>query len=376
MLVVGQVGATAALLIWSGLFIRSLSRIADVDPGFDSSGVLLAGVGLERGTEERGMRLLADLQQRVLESPGVQGAGLAKIVPLSMRGREEFDIAITDSSGQPSPRRVTVNTLSPGWFKTVRIEFVAGRDFGWDDRPGTPRVVIVNETLARQFWNGDAIGRQILDNRQPVQVIGVVRDSKYWTLGETIVPTIYLPLLQRPSADVALHVRTADARATGTLIASELRRMAPEIAVEIEPMSEAVAVAALPARVGAAATTAFGVVAMLLSALGIYGLVSFAVVQRTREIGIRKALGAQTTDVIYTVVGGIARLTISGLAGGLVVGVLGGMALRGFIFGVSPFDGATLVGAAAVVLASALLASALPAIAAARVDPMIPLRNQ
>ena len=364
------------MLIWSGLFVRSLSRITDVNPGFDPSGVLLAGVVLERGVEERGTDIMADLQRRVSESPGVRSAGLAKIIPLSMRGREEFYVAIAESSGEVTPRRVTVNTLSPGWFETVRIPFVAGRDFTWTDRPGTQRVVIVNETLARQFWNGDAVGRQILDNRQPVQVIGVVRDSKYSTLGETIAPTIYLPLLQRPSPDLALHVRTSDAKATGNTILREMQRLAPEIAVEIEPMSEAVAVAMLPARVGAAATTGLGALAMALSALGIYGLVSFAVVQRTREIGVRKALGARTRDIVGVVVGSTARLIVTGLAGGIGVGVLGGVALRGLIFGVSPLDAVTLVGTAAVVLVSALVASALPAIAAARVDPMITLRDQ
>ena len=319
---------------------------------------------------------MAELQRRVRESPGVHSAGLAKIVPLSLRGREEFDVAITGSSGQVTPQRVTVNTLSPGWFETLRIPFVAGRDFAWTDRPGMQRVVIVNETLARQFWNGDAVGRQIIDNRQPVQVIGVVRDSKYSTLGETIAPTIYLPLLQRPSPDVVLHVRTADARATGNTIVREMQQLAPEIAVEIEPMSEAVAVAVLPARVGAAATTALAALAMFLSALGIYGLVSFAVVQRTREIGVRKALGAQTKDIVSLVVGGTARLTMTGLVGGLGAGVLGGLALRGLIFGVSPVDAVALVGTAAVVLAAALGASVLPAIAAARVDPMITLRDK
>ena len=374
-LVVAQVAASAALLIWSGLFVRSLSRITDVDPGFVSSGVLLASIELERGTEAQGTALLTELQQRVRQSTGVESAGLAKIIPLSMRGREEFYVAFTETSGQVSPRRVTVNTLSPGWFDTVRIPFVAGRDFTWDDRPGAPRVVVVNETLARQFWNGDAIGRQIFDNRQPVQVIGVVRDSKYFTLGETIAPTIYLPWLQRPSWGVTLHVRTADARTTSAVIVREMQRLLPDSAFEIEPMADAVAVAVLPARVGASATAVLGSLAVFLAAIGIYGLISFAVVQRIREIGTRKALGAQTWDLVRLVVADVSRLTVTGLVCGLGAGLLGGLALRGFIFGVSPFDAVTFVATGTIVVASALLASAVPALAAARVDPMTTLRD-
>ena len=375
MLVAGQVAASAALLIWSGLFIRSLSGITDVDPGFDPAGVLLANVALERGTEDRGTDILTQLQKRVRQSPNVRSAGLAKIVPLSMRGREEFDMAVFDASGQVNLRRVVVNTLTPGWFETVRIPLVAGRDFTWDDGRGAPRVAIVNETLARQFWNGAAVDKQLFDNRQPVQVIGVVRDSKYWTIGETIAPTVYLPLLQRPSFGATLHVRTTDTRATGGLIVRELQRLAPELAVEVEPMTEVVAVAVLPARVGAAATAAFGSLAVFLSALGVYGLVSFVAVQRTREIGIRKALGAQMADIVRAVVGDTARVTVTGLGCGLGAGVLGGLGLRGFLFGVSPFDAVTLVAAAAIVVTAALLASAVPAMAAARADPMITLRD-
>ena len=374
-LVVGQVAASAALLLWSGLFVRSLAHITDVDPGFDPQGVLLAGVAVERGSEARVQDVLMELQRRVRESPGVQSAGISKIVPLSMRGREEFYVAITEPSGQISPRRVMANALTPGWFATMRIPFVSGRDFTFEDRDGAPRVVIVNETLARQFWNGNALGKRMFQDRQPVQVIGVVRDSKYFTLGETIAPTVYLPLQQHPSWEVTLHARTADPAATAAVVVREMQRLAPEVAIEIEPMTEAVAVAVLPARIGAAATAAFGVLAIFLSALGVYGLISFAVVQRTREIGVRKALGATTTDIVRVIVGGSARLTVTGLACGLGAGLLGGLALRGFIFGVSPFDMITFVGAAVVVMAAALLASAVPAMAAARVDPMITLRD-
>jgi predicted permease len=373
-LVVGQVAASAALLIWSGLFLRSLGRINDVNPGFDPTGVLLAGIELERNAGEPAERILVELQQRIADLPAVESAGLAKIVPLAMAGREEFDVSIADHTPY-TPRRVTANRLSPGWFDAVRIPFIAGRDFTSDDRQGAPMVVIVNETLARQFWNGDALGKRITYRKQPVEVVGVVRDSKYWTLGEEITPTVYLPFRQETASSMTLHIRTADSKAATSAVLREMQRLAPAVPVEIEPMTEAVSVAVLPARIGAAATGAFGILAILLSALGVYGLVSFLVVQRTREIALRRALGAGTADIVRAVVGSSATLTIAGLAGGVGVGVLGGLALQGFIFGVSPLDLATLLGAASVVMAAALLASVVPALTAVRVDPIVALRD-
>jgi macrolide transport system ATP-binding/permease protein len=374
-LVGAQVAVSTALLLWSGLFVRSLGRIHDVDPGFDHDGVLLASVTFDRESAQNDAHILTALQQRVRNSGAVHSAGLASIVPLALAGREEFDVSIADAGGAINRRSVLANRLAPGWFDTLRIPFVAGRDFTWDDREGTPRVAIVNETLARRFWNGEAHGKQIVYNRQALEVVGVVRDSKYWTLGETIGPTLYLPFRQGQAHSMTLHVRTADPRATTGVILGEMQRLAPGLSVEIEPMSEAVAVAVRPARVGAVATGAFGTVAILLSVLGVYGLVSFSVVQRRREIGVRKALGATTRDIGLMIVGSMARLTGVGLAIGIGIGVLGAVALRGFLFGVSPLDPATVAAAIAVVTASALIASGLPALAASRVDPVVTLRD-
>ena len=375
-LVVAQVAVSAALLLWSGLFARSLGRIHEVDPGFDATGVLLASVTFDRTSAQDSLRIMTDLQQRVRGSDAVQSAGLSSIVPLAMSGREEFEVSIADAAGGTSRRRIFANRLAPGWFETVRIPFVAGRDFTWNDREGSPRVAVVNDTLAQQFWNGDAIGKQILNGRQPLDVVGVVRDSKYWTLGETVAPTLYLPLQQGASHGATLHVRTSDARATTRVILDEMQRLAPAQPVDLAPMSETVAVAVRPAQIGAAATGAFGVLAILLSALGVYGLVSFFVAQRLREIGVRKALGAQTQDVIMMIMGSVARMTGLGLAIGLGLGVLGALALRGFIVGVSPMDPATVAADVAMITIAALAASALPALGAARVDPVGALRDR
>jgi len=375
-LVVTQVAATTALLVWSGLFVRSLDRVTEVHPGFDPAGVLLTTVTFDRDTAQAGPDVLTALQQRVAESRGVQSAGLASIVPLAMTGREEFDVGVGDASGATSRRRVFANRLGPGWFETVRIPFVAGRDFTWADREGAARVVIVNQTLAHQFWNGAALGQQVVLNRQRLDVVGVVRDSKYWTLGETVAPIVYLPFRQGQPRDMTLHVRTVDPAGTSQSILAEMQRLAPDRAIEIETMSSAVAGAIRPAQIGAAATTAFAILAMLQSALGVYGLVSFLVSQRLREIGVRKALGASTRDVVRLIAHSVARLTAAGLAAGITGGLLGAMTIRGFLFGVSPLDPVTVVSAIAIIGMTALAASVLPARSAVRVDPAAMLRTQ
>ena len=374
-LVAAQVAVSTALLLWSGLFARSLGRIHEVDPGFDPAGVLLASVKFDREPAQGDAHVLTELLQRIRNAGGIQAAGLSSIVPLAMAGREEFDVSIVDAAGGATRKSVLANRLSPGWFDTVRIPFVAGRDFTWDDRDGAPRVAIVNETLARRFWNGHALGKQIVHNRRPLAVVGVVRDSKYWTLGETIAPTLYLPFRQAPAHGMTLHLRTADQRGATAAILARMQQLAPDLYVEIEPMSETVAVAVRPAQFGAAATAAFGTIAMLLSVLGVYGLVSFSVVQRRREIGVRKALGATGSDIRLMIVGNMARLTGAGLAIGIGIAVPGAIALRGFLFGVSPLDPITVAAAVAIVTTSALAASGIPALSASRVDPAVTLRD-
>ncbi len=382
-LVVGQVAVCTVLLIWSGLFLRSLSHIGSIDPGFNPDGVVLAGIQLDEMTHGRasGERLFLDLEQQVKAYPAVQSAAIATVVPLSLNN-EEFDVireADEQGGGSPERQRVFSNRLTPGWFETLRIPLLAGRDFRPDDREGSPLVTIVNDTLARRFWGGDAVGKRL---RVPgsrgdriLEVVGIVRDSKYWTLGEKTAPTLYVPFRQAYASWMTLHIRTQDQRGTTDVVAREMRRLAPDVFVDISPMAETISVAVLPARIGAAVTAAFGLVAMLLSALGVYGLVAFSVAQRTREIGLRKAIGARTSDLIRLIVGENVVLALTGLGAGMVVGVLGANVLRTFIAGVSPADPITLGATGMLVCGAALAASALPAMRAAVVNPLVVLRD-
>ncbi len=373
-LVVGQVGLSCTLLLWSGLFVRSLSNAQGIDPGFEPAGIVIGQLQLDEDATPAGAiaPLLADLQSRLQAIPGVQSQGMAKIVPLALMGREEMRMRLdTDPLDQRGPM-VLVNRVSPGWFRTVQIPLLGGRDFTEDDRPGSPGVVIVNETAARQFWNGNALGRRV-DGRE---VVGVVRDSKYWTLGESVRPLVYTAYLQRPERDVIVFVRTSDAAGTAKALRAEMARLDPTAFVDVRQMTDAVAIALVPAQVGAALTSGFGALGTLLAMMGIYGLVAFTVAQRTRELGIRKAVGATSSDIVRLVISGSAVPVGIGLVSGLGLGTLGAVALRSFIVEVSPIDPLAIGVTTALVVGTTLAASALPALRAARVDPLRALKTE
>jgi predicted permease len=380
-LLVGQVAITTILLIWSGLFLRSLSHAAGVDPGFDARGVLVADIQSpgDEDSRERGAQLLAALQDQASRLPGVTSTGGVFSVPLALSSRAEFDVAI---EGDDRPRRrVLSNSVSPGAFETLRIPIVAGRDVAWTDRKGAPAVVLVNETLARRFWNGGALGQAVRyggerGDRVEATVIGVVRDSKYWTIGETVAPTVYPAQLQDELTDVTLLVRTTDLAGTSAALARMVRALAPERALTITPMPSALAVALLPAQVGSGFTGGFGAIAVLLAAMGVYGLVSFSVYQRTREIGIRKAIGATGGDIARLVVGGTLRLVVTGLVAGGALGAAGAVLLGSLLIDVSPMDAGTLSAVAVIVIGSAAAASGFPVLRAIRVEPTVSLRAE
>jgi predicted permease len=373
-LVVGQVGISCALLVWGGLFLRSLSNAHDVDIGMDPNGVLIARLEFEEESARSGAIAprLRGLHERIEAVPGVETQGLAKIVPLALSGREEMRMRTeSDSRDQPG-RWVLVNRVGPGWFSTVRIPVLVGRDFTFDDRAGAPRVAVVNETAARQFWNGDALSKRIND----AEVIGIVADSKYWSLGEEIRPTVYTAYYQRPEREITIFLRASNLAAAAKALRADLTRLDPTLYADIKPMTDALSPALVPAQVGAAVTSGFGALGAILAMMGIYGLVTFTVAQRTREIGIRKAVGATTRDIVRLIVSGTARPVMIGLLGGLGLGILGALGLSGFVVGVSPIDPVTLAGTTVLVVGTTLLASIVPALRAARVDPLRTLKAE
>jgi predicted permease len=370
-LVMGQVGACTALLIWSGLFLNSLRHIGSVDPGFNPDRVVVADAILDRETTDAdGERIFVDWARHIAASPAVEVAALAHVVPLALTGREDFRVSI---EGESTSRRVVGNRLTPGWFDAVGIPRLAGRDFTWTDQAGAPLVAIVNDTLARQWFGGQALGRRLVYGDRALEIVGIVRDSKYATIGEVIAPTVYLPFRQTYTFMMSLHARTSDAEGTARAIVEAWRRLAPNAPVSVKPMREAVAVAIVPAQVGAAATGVLGLVAVLLSAIGVYGLVAFVVGQRRRELAIRQALGATVGHIVGLIVGTNARLVAVGVVTGAGAGLLGALALRGFLTGVAPADPLSFGVAVAVVVTAVAVASLGPAWRAARDAPLASL---
>lgn len=379
-LLIAQVAVSALLLFWSGLFVRSLLHAGGVDPGFDPSDVLLAEVQLADdapGARERSDAAYVTLQDRVRELPGVATAGWSSVVPLALLGNERYRVSPVDAPPDAAATWIVASRLSPGWFATVRIPVVAGRDFTWQDREGSPPVAVVNQTLARQFWNGNALGKRLRDGTSTVEVVGVVQDSKYWTLGEQITPTVYRPFRQVPAWYAqTLHVRTANMRMTAERIRQLVHEMAPGAPAAMTPMRDAVAVATVPARVGAIVTAAFGLLGAFLATLGIYGLISYIVVQRSREVAIRRAVGASTGHIVRVVVGSSAALALVGVVLGVAAGAVSAPVLGGLLVDVSPRDPVVALATAFAVLATAVLASAPPALRATRVNALGALRSE
>jgi predicted permease len=379
-LVVAQVAVSALLLFWGALFARSVGRVGEIDPGFDASGVLLAEAPLADDRPRALQRVDAAfvaLAERVRSYPGVDAAGWATVVPLALTSNERFRVAAIDGPNAGAPLWIVANRLSPGWFGTVRIPIAAGRDFSWDDREGTPLVAIVNETLARALWHGAAIGRRLDQSGKTFEVVGVVRDSKYWTIGEPIAPAVYLAFRQGLVPwPVTLHVRTSQPRDTAERLRRDVADHVPGMVPALQTMTDAVAVASMPARVGAAVTAAFGGLGALLATVGVYGLISYVVVQRTREIAIRRAIGASARDIARQVVGTSAALVLAGLSLGITAGMLTAPLLGSLLVNVSPHDFLALLGTALLVLATGVLASAPPALRATRVDPLISLKAE
>ena len=379
-LIVLQVAVSALLIFWSGLFSRSLLNAASVDPGFDVSEVLLVEVPLSDeapGAEARAEAAFVELGQRVRSVGTVRQAGWSSVVPLTMLSNEKFRVTSADAPADERGPFVYANRLGPGWFDALRIPIVAGRDFTWQDRVGTPSVAIVNETLARQFWNGAAVGRTLRFHSKTAEVVGVVRDTKYWTIGEAIAPQVYLPFRQEPQRFAqTLSVRTLDPRGTAERLRADVQSLLPGAVPKIRPMRDAVAVAVLPARIAAIVTGAFGLVGAALATLGVYGLISFIVVQRSREVAIRRAVGAETRHILGTVGGSSLRLTIVGLTLGLAIGSLSAPLLGSLLVDVSPRDPLALVATAAIVCATAALACVRPTLHAMRLDPLSALKAE
>jgi predicted permease len=388
-LVVAQVALCLVLLFGAGLFVRSLQRIDAQNDGFDRDRVLVIRVeprGSDQrnieGTSERLDSIYRDLIRRVQAIPGVRSATMAHFAPTSEVG---YSQPMRLPSGET--RRIPKLMVYPKYFETMGIALRAGRDFEERDLgTGTEQVGIVNEAFVRQIMNGEnPVGRRFPDSRgRPREIIGVVKDSKYASLRTETPPLVYQPFLQTNTGrgQMTLHVRTsADAAGVARRVREEVQRIDTSMPpFAIDTLAAQMDGMLSRERLVATLSTLFGLLALVLACVGLYGLMAFSVVRRTGEMGIRMALGAARESVVRLVMREGLVLVLVGIALGapaaLITGRISANRISGLVFGLSTTDPLTMGAAVVVLTLVAAIAAYLPAAHAARVDPMIALRNE
>ncbi|HSG07336.1 MAG TPA: ABC transporter permease [Longimicrobiales bacterium] len=381
-LVVGQVTVSLVLLVSAGLFVRSLAETRQVDPGFDPGHLAVATLNLGQygyGPDEAGA-FLDLLVERLEASPEVRSAAVTSRVPLGI-GLHLASFLPEEQSppASGSPPRYDYARVDQKYFETMDVPMVRGRPFTPEDRVG-PAVAIVSETAAHHFWPGDdPVGKRLRRGTDgPVyEVVGVARDTKVRTLGETPRPYVYLSRDRRGTTIAAVVVAARGHPAEAVkLLRTEIRRIDPSVtSFQGGTMEEQMAILLYPVRMGAMLIAAFGALALILATTGLYGVVSYSASRRTREMGIRMAMGARSHDIVGVVIRDGAVLLGVGLALGLALAGLGTRVLGRFLFGVGTGDALTFVVVSVLLACVALLASWVPARGAARLAPVRALRQ-
>ena len=383
--VVGQITLSLLLVIAAGLFLRALGHAASIEPGFDQTGVEVISTDLSLAgmNTEQGQLFAKNLIERTRALPGVRSAALAVDLPLD-GGRFSFGQLRLPGATETTPAGTAPtdwNLVTPGFFSTMGVTLLRGRDFTDADTAGAPRVGIVNQALARRlFGNDDPLGRQLevvtpmSRNAERITIVGVAADARFVSLGEAASPYFYAPLSQQYMSRVALLVKHGG-RSAIPQVRAMLREMNPNLPVTTAMgLDQVTALGLIPQRIAASVAGALGSVGLLLAAIGIYGVTSYSVSRRTREIGIRIALGADRSNVLKLVLRQGLLLAVIGVAIGLACAAAASQLLRSLLYGVSALDPLTFAGTTVLFILIALAATYLPARRATRIDPMVALR--
>lgn len=381
--VASQLALSLILLIGAGLCIKSAQNASRTQLGFDPNRVLLAGlrIGMNGYTEDSGKIFYRQLKERIAAMPGVESAALASWLPLGFEGGPQHTVTVESYEQKPGEDTTfPFSIISPDYFATMKIPLLEGRDFTDHDDDTAPKAAIINETMAKRFWPGQsAIGRKFKAAWRTLTVVGVAQNGKYRSLSEPARCFFYVPYRQGVwDLNLGLCVRTtADPAALANTLQQEIHRLDPRVEVWATlPMTSYIQAAYVAPVLASRLLVWLGVVALLLAAMGVYGVVAYVVSQRTQEFGVRMALGAKPSDVLRLVIGHGMRVAFVGMG----VGLLGALAvtrlLGGFLHGISPFDPLTF---AAVMLGLALvslLACWIPARRATKVNPVDALRAE
>jgi putative ABC transport system permease protein len=383
-LVAVQVAVCLILLIGAGLFLRSLQQARSIDPGFgkDPAAIVSVALSAKRYSEDEGRIFMRRMLDRIEQIPGVQSVGITHSIHLNKFGRENMEIQVDGVEPPPKRRGHTVDKayVDPGFFDAIGIPILRGRNFNDTDRTDSPQVAIVNETLAERFWPGkDALGRTIRRESAPdLMVVGVVRDVKVRDLSESPQTFIYLPYSQSYSAFVDLIARTSvDPERTLLDMVATARELDPEVVLwDPKTMERHLGFVLLPLRLSAWILSAFAVLAVALASVGLYGIVSYSVSQRTREVGIRMSLGADVRAVTLMLMGSGMKLVAVGGVVGLVLSFLLSRALSGLLFGIDAVDTFTFAAAPLTLITVAAFAAYVAAHRASRINPVNALRAE
>jgi predicted permease len=381
-LLIGQVAFSLVSLIAASLFVRAVQRAYDIDPGFDHRHIAVFMMNPEQvgydATRLKDFHL--EVAGGVSRIPGVEAVSWASNMPFWASASRGVLIEGQEQQRKNETVTTVANTVDVDYFKTMRISLLEGRDFTEADQAGSPPAVIINQDLARRYWpHGDALGKRLQLSGDPVsrQIVGVVQTSNYTTLGEAPQPCLYLPLRQNPGGGFILYLRTAgDPSLVLETVQREIREIGPRVQVsDVRTGAKIVDQVLFGTRVVLSMLGMFGLLALGLASVGLYGILAYSVSGRQREIGVRMALGASRPAVLLLVLRQGMTLVCIGSGIGLGVSLLVGRAFSKMLFGLSPADPISLIGASVVLMLVAALACYLPALTASRMDPMRALRE-
>jgi putative ABC transport system permease protein len=383
LLVVSEIALSLVALVGAGLFIRSMRDAQKMDPGFESKNLFMLAfdLGALHYDEGHGQQFLRAAVERANATPGVKAATVASNFPLGGGfARTVFPEGEDESTGYRGTL-TQLDDITPGYFDALRIPLLGGRLFTDADRKDTASVAIINEAMAKKFWpNQNALGKRFhfFGDTPLREVVGIARNSVVNAIGEVPPPLVYLPLAQDYAPAATLQVQTVGKPETVIAgVRGQIQSLEPNLAItNVQTIGEIIDQGLWAPEMGAALLTLFGGLALVLAAVGVYGVLAYSVTQQTREIGIRIAMGAERSDVLRLVVGQGLKLAGAGLALGILFALALTRQLSSLLFGVSAYDPLTYAGVTVILVAVALLACYIPAQRATHVDPLVALRYE
>ncbi|HLK18964.1 MAG TPA: ABC transporter permease [Bryobacteraceae bacterium] len=381
-LVVSEISLALIALIGSGLFIRSFENAKTANPGFQPDHVLLAGLDLSQShySQEQSVSLLRRLRDHLLQTPGIQSASMCEDVPLGFSGGSWEELRIQGYAPREGENmKLYRNVVSPGYFATLQIPLLDGRDFTDLDDRKMNRVAIVNESFVKRFLaGGPALGHKFHGFGEDITIVGVARDSKYHQLSEPATPYFYIPIAQFYSSGmgIGIEVRTAERpQAFADKLRKAIQSVDPNVAISgTAPFVSYMSASYFAQKVGASLLSVLGVIALALATLGLYGVMTYSMTQRSHEIGIRMAIGAKPSEVLLMMLREGMRLCALGTIAGVALALAVMRLASSVLYGVASNDLATCLVATAVLVLFAVVATWIPARRASRIDPIEALR--